>query len=314
MIFTADHGTAAGFDPATGAGYNAGLRGKKGSLYDGGHQVSFFMRWLSHLPAERKVSQLTAHIDILPTLIDICELKQAPAVEFDGISLAGLVGGDAANLPARSIIVQLQPDQPQKWHQCAVLNGRWRLVNGAELYDVEGDRGQEYDIAAEQPRALQALRQDYEAFWHDMRDCFAQTIAIPVGTAYENPALLSARDWHPTCGRVPWQQSWIEDRAFDAQGYWLIKVAHSGPYQFELRTHPREADQPMGSTSASLQLGELRRSKIVAKDDSYVSFEVDLRAGLTRLSASISEPSQGRSRGAYYIYVTKLWDRLEQGE
>ena len=75
VIFTADHGTAAGYDPDTGDGYNAGLRGKKGSVYDGGHQVNFFIRWSGRLPAERKVSQLTAHFDILPTLIDICGLN-----------------------------------------------------------------------------------------------------------------------------------------------------------------------------------------------------------------------------------------------
>ena len=140
VIFTADHGTAAGFDPATGAGFNAGLRGKKGSVYDGGHQVSFFLRWPRQLPVERKVSQLTAHIDILPTLIDLCDLKRDPEIAFDGISLAAMANGDVDELPDRSIIVQLQPDRPQKWHQTAVLNGRWRMVNEAELYDVKRDR------------------------------------------------------------------------------------------------------------------------------------------------------------------------------
>ena len=45
VIFTSDHGTAAGFNPSSGAGYNAGMRGVKGSVYEGGHRVNFFMRW-----------------------------------------------------------------------------------------------------------------------------------------------------------------------------------------------------------------------------------------------------------------------------
>ena len=93
--------------------------------------MNLFLRWNSRLPAGRKVSQLTAHIDILPTLIDICDLSCDGGQEFDGVSLASLLLCGADDLPERSIVVQLQPDQPRKWHQTAVLNGRWRLVNGA---------------------------------------------------------------------------------------------------------------------------------------------------------------------------------------
>ena len=306
VIFTADHGTAAGFDPATGAGFNAGLRGKKGSVYDGGHQVSFFMRWPSHLPAERKTSQLTAHIDILPTLIELCVLKRDPEIAFDGISLAGLATGDDDELPDRSIIVQLQPARPQKWHQTAVLNGRWRLVNEAQLYDVERDRAQAHNIATDFPRVAAALRRDYDLFWNEMQHYFAQKIAIPVGTAFENPVLLSARDWHPSVGRVPWRQSWIDDPAYDATGFWWIEVGRSGRYTIELRTHPREAGRPMSIARACLTVGENSWTKDVAEGLSHVSFDVELHAGLTRICASLSDANGGRERGAYYTYVTKI--------
>lgn len=305
VVFTADHGTAAGFDPATGDGFNAGLRGKKGSVYDGGHQVNFFMRWLGRLPAERKVSQLTAHIDILPTLIDLCDLKRDPEIAFDGISLARLARDDEIELPKRSVIVQLQPDQPQKWHQTAVLNGRWRLVNEAELYDVEVDREQAHNVAADFPQATARLRRDYNLFWQAMQHSFIQTIAIPVGTPYENPVLLSARDWHPTSGRVPWRQSWIDDPAYDAKGFWFIEVARSGRYRFELRTHPREADRAMGIARAALHLDNESWSKIVAEDDSHVTFEMELEVGVKTLRTEISDRSGGRIRGAYFTYVTK---------
>ena len=305
VVFTADHGTAAGFDPATGAGFNAGLRGKKGSVYDGGHQVSFFMRWPRQLPAERKVSQLTAHIDILPTLIDLCDLKRDPETAFDGISLARLAHDDKIKLPERSIIVQLQPEQPRKWHQTAVLNGRWRLVNEAELYDVEVDREQAHNVAADFPQATARLRRDYNLFWQAMQHSFIQTIAIPVGTPYENPVLLSARDWHPTSGRVPWRQSWIDDPAYDAKGFWFIEVARSGRYAIELRTHPREADRAMGIARAALHLDNESWSKIVAEDDSHVTFEMELEVGVKTLRTEISDRSGGRIRGAYFTYVTK---------
>jgi uncharacterized sulfatase len=313
VIFTADHGTAAGYDPATGDGFNAGLRGKKGSVYDGGHRVNFFFRWKSRLPAGRKVRQLSAHIDILPTLIDICDLRSDCKLKLDGLSLASqLLSDDAKDLPQRSIVIQLQPDQPRKWHQTAVLNGRWRLVNGAELYDVERDRAQAHDISAEYPQAMTALRRDYDAFWQDMQDSFAQVISIPVGTKRENPVFLSARDWHPTAGRVPWKQCWIDDPAFDANGFWTIDVARSGRYHVELRTHPREADQPMKAGRARLIIGDNSWATNVSADEGGVSFEVELDAGPTTLSAIISEAGGRRARGAYYVYVTRFGKRMEQ--
>ena len=137
VLFTSDHGTAAGFDTATGEGFNAGMRGAKGSVYEGGHRVSFFMRWPGELPAERRISQPTAHIDVLPTLLDLCGIRAENAADLDGISLAPLLRGARDDLPERAIVIQLQPDVPQKWHHTALIKGRWRLLNGDELYDVE---------------------------------------------------------------------------------------------------------------------------------------------------------------------------------
>ena len=305
VIFTSDHGTAAGYDPATGDGYNAGRRGKKGSLYDGGHQVNFFVRWPGRLPAARKVNQLTAHFDILPTLIEICGLHRDPARKFDGLSLARLLRGDDIKLPERSIVVQLQTDQPRKWQQTAVLNGRWRLVNESELYDVERDRAQENDVAAAYPQVVTALSQDYDEFWDDMQFAFSQVIAIPVGTEYENPTVLSARDWHPTAGRVPWKQSWIDDPAYDANGYWMIKVAEPGRYQVELRTHPREAQRPMNIDRASLQVGAEVWTKRVAVGAAGVVFDIELAAGTTAVRTELHDADDRRARGAYYVYIGK---------
>ena len=165
---------------------------------------------------------------------------------------------------------------------------------------------QAHNVAAEFPKALAALRRDYDLFWSEMQECFAQIIAIPVGTAFENPVLLSARDWHPTEGRVPWKQRWIDEPGYDANGFWMIEVARSGRYRIELRTHPREADRPMSVASACLTVGENCWTEDVAEGVSHVSFDVELHAGLTRLCATVSDANGGRERGAYYTYVTKL--------
>ena len=306
VVFTSDHGTAAGYDTSTGEGYNAGMRGVKGSVYEGGHRVSFFLRWPGKLPAERKIAQPTAHIDILPTLLELCGIRAENAADLDGLSLAPLLRGEDEDLPERSIVIQLQPDIPQKWHHTALIKGRWRLINGVELYDVESDPGQTRNLAAENDDVVEALRGDYDGWWRDMQGAFAQTVAIPVGSEYENPTLLSARDWHPTQGRVPWKQIWIDDPAFDAAGYWLIDVRAAGAYRIELCTHPREADQPMGVISASLLIGDREFSQSCLELDAATEFEVELSAGATPLRSRLNDAAGQRERGAYYVYVCRL--------
>ena len=80
LIFMTDNGSAAGCDLGAGqfveSGYNAGMRGKKGSPYEGGHRVPLFMHWPGGGFTEKhEVHELTANIDLLPTLIDLCDLE-----------------------------------------------------------------------------------------------------------------------------------------------------------------------------------------------------------------------------------------------
>ncbi len=47
---------------------------------------------------------------------------------------------------------------PIKWRQSATMMGRWRLVNGVELYDILADPEQRYDVAADHPEVVAHLR------------------------------------------------------------------------------------------------------------------------------------------------------------
>jgi arylsulfatase A-like enzyme len=87
VIFMTDNGTANGVS-STGKwrGFNAGMTGKKSAYHDGGHRVPFFLRWpAGDMQGGRDIGTLAAHVDVMPTLIDICELKQSTAT-FDGKS------------------------------------------------------------------------------------------------------------------------------------------------------------------------------------------------------------------------------------
>jgi len=108
-IFTTDNGTSEGCHLERGGfvreGYNAGMRGKKGWVYEGSHRVPLFIRWPGGgLVGGRDIEQLSAAIDLLPTLLDLCGLRPPEGVSFDGKSLKPLLTGQAQRWPDRAIV------------------------------------------------------------------------------------------------------------------------------------------------------------------------------------------------------------------
>ena len=87
LIFSADNGSAAGWKL-----YNSGMRAGKGSEYDGGHRVPCFVRWPNgRIEGGRDVDALSAHIDWLPTIAELCDVNVPNSLELDGISLETLL-------------------------------------------------------------------------------------------------------------------------------------------------------------------------------------------------------------------------------
>lgn len=87
LIFTTDNGTASG-DKV----FDAGLRGKKGSEYEGGHRVPLFIRWPNgELTGGKDIDELVAHYDLLPTFVDLLGLDFNPVKPLDGKSLKPLL-------------------------------------------------------------------------------------------------------------------------------------------------------------------------------------------------------------------------------
>ena len=157
VVFMTDNGSAEGWanwrqEPGDFEGYNAGMRAGKGSKYDGGHRVPFFVRWpAGELPAGQDVPALTAHIDVLPTLAELAGLSAWEEVAIDGLSLAPVMRREA-EAGARTLFVHPQRLRlPIKWRKSSVMTERWRLVNKTELYDIGSDPAQQFDAATSHP-------------------------------------------------------------------------------------------------------------------------------------------------------------------
>jgi len=339
LIFLTDNGTSAGLrwrrrGEKKGwetTGYNAGMRGKKASQYDGGHRVPFWIHWPDGgLVGGRDVSRLADHVDVLPTLIDLCGLETPEGVRFDGVSLVPLLRGDDSNWPDRTLVAELQlvVDKPVKWRRCAVMTDRWRLVDGRELYNIKADAAQKRDIAAEHPEVVQQLRAEYERWWASVSESHDRVSEIALGTDHENPVKLTAYSWNNASGSqadMPWAHHHIVAGPLQ-NGFWRVNVQRSGKYVFRLRRWPEESQLAINQTSNAdppekpchpLQAGTVRANRAglkiedidtmlpVNQNAQSVDFTVDLKPGSSILQTWFMD-ADGNSRGAYYVAVERL--------
>jgi hypothetical protein len=307
LIFMTDNGSAAGWRK----GFNAGMRAGKGSNYDGGHRVPFFIRWPEGgIDGGRDISRLAANIDVLPTLLELAAMPE-PGIAFDGISLAPLLGREGSFPEDRTHFIQHQQfsmdgeqqmEDPKPFFRSAVLTENWRLVNGKELYDIKVDPGQQSDIAGARPGIVGGLREEYERWWADVTERFDEYLEIPIGAAEANPVRLTSFDW---LGGGPPNQRAIQEAPWEgarANGPWAIEVVRAGHYQITLRQQPPEANFPIEGSRARLQIGEEEWEQPISKGATAITFNIALKPGKTKMQTWF-HASGGKSRGACYAYV-----------
>ncbi|MCF6286701.1 MAG: arylsulfatase [Candidatus Hydrogenedentes bacterium] len=310
VIFMTDNGTS--------AGHRGGMRGAKGSEYEGGHRVPCFIRWpKGDLGGDRNIDQVTAHIDILPTLLDYCGIERDTTMPFDGISLRPWLTDENRVVPERTVVVDSQRiDHPKKWRKSAVLEKHWRLVNGKELYDVEKDPAQKKDIAQQHQDVVKRLRDQYDVWWASTSKHFDEYCPLVVGAADQGAMHFSCHDWHAPIAQVPWNQPHIREGK-PGQGFWVIDVETAGTYTIALRRWPRETNgtirgsvdggKALPITTARVQIADVSETKPVSNTDRAVAFQVALSKGEHRLHTAFVE-DDGSERGAYYISMERSRD------
>jgi arylsulfatase len=177
LIFMTDNG-----HPLGGL-YNAGMRGTKGTPYQGGTRVPSFWRWPGVLPAGVDVGKLAAHIDLFPTFAEIAQARFDAAPKLDGRSLVPLLESPAAKWPERNLFVHLGRWEKgkaaeSKFAHCAVRNSRFRLANNTQLFDIQADPGETTDVISQHPDAVAAMRRAYDGWWEEILPCLENETAV----------------------------------------------------------------------------------------------------------------------------------------
>jgi len=296
LIFMTDNGTAIG-------AFNSGMRGKKGSEYDGGHRVPFFVRWPAKLKGGRDIDRIAAHVDVLPTLAELCGLKSPQGVKIDGTSLVPLLEGKADDWPYRTLAVHSQRIEiPQKFRKCAVMTDRWRWVNGKELYDVQSDPGQKSNVASANPAVAKRLGAFYDDWYKSIGTRFGDFVRIPLGAAEANPTNFTCHDWHGP--QVPWNQGAVR-RSPNANGFWTVDIVQDGKYEFTLRERPAVAKFAMGAAQARVRVGDVDATVPVKPEATSATLTLDLKSGPAKLQTWLTK--KGRAmRGAFFVEVKRV--------
>lgn len=304
------------------ASLNSHMRAGKASTYDGGHRVPFFIRWpAGSLDEARAIDDLAAHVDVLPTLLDLAGID-SDGMDTDGISLVPALKG-GAELPDRTMVVTNQrvlhpdPDRPY-----SVMQGSWRYVHaeqggGVELFDVSSDPGQTEDILAEHPERASAMAEVYEEWWQHATGSGTQTTRPIIGSDAENPLRISAMDWlAPSTDQVPWWpgfgekegNGWIGREGDFQLSPWALKAAEAGTYRITLYLHDEPAQKEIPHSFAHLELnGEVVTQSLGERSVSS-TFEVSLDAGNLDVRAWFddSEDASGQPLAAFYLYFERI--------
>jgi len=330
VIFMTDNGST--FGPCY---YNAGMRGQKCELWEGGHRVPCFIHWpAGELGAPREIGGLTEVQDILPTLADLCGLETPSERPADGMSLAPVLRGEATVPEDRILVTNYSrmpgeldfptPDSPSIMRRegAAVMWRRWRLLEGTALYDLESDPAQQRDVAADHPDVAARLRAHLDQWWQEVEPVANQVQRITIGADAENPMTLSACEWMDVFVD---QQHQVRIAA-RRNGYWHLDVERAGSYRFALRRWPvesglklREASPETDLTDGHLKAGvalPISRARVLVggqymrapagPDDEAVTFTVDLEAGPTLLHTWFDDDRRQPLCGAYYVEVERL--------
>ncbi len=323
-----DNGTARGCDLDDNwfvtKGYNAGMRGRKGLPYEGGHRVPFFIHWPDgNLSNGRDIDRLAGAIDIAPTLLDLCDINPDLDLNFDGTSFKPLIEGKPVWQDRILFTDTQREDTLRKYKQYSIMTEEWRLVNG-ELYDINNDNGQATDVSKDYPEVVEDLMGAYEEWWGHTIVRKDDYTFIPLGDQ-KREQLFTQHNLHPESpGSPAWHQGQVRS-GWTSKGYWAIEVKQHGVYRFELRRWPREAslklrDQaPQGDLipqgyaydegeslpieKAILEIAGKKEEMTLDEDANAAVFSLTLEPGQYQLKGHFVY-QDGQENSAYYLYAS----------
>ena len=225
--------------------FNVGLRQRKASVYEGGIRAISFFKFGKNIARGKSINSIAAHIDIFPTILDVCGITKPPELRIDGRSIYPFMKENSQTIPnpERTLFIQCHRGLgPKKYQNCAAITRRYKMVGNPgtfnneeleksekesqfELYDIENDMGEKNNLAEEKPLILKKLLSEYNAWFNDVKASrhFKPGI-IKLGSSLENPATLCRYQ----------DSSYLKGIPFG----WHVEIVRGGEFELSINRGP----------------------------------------------------------------------------
>ncbi len=137
------------------------LKGWKGNKFEAGHRVPFFVTWPKKIKSASKFDGLTSSLDVVPTILDACQLYDKTASDFDGVSLMPYLTQQISGHPHETLFWRKLDESAVRHleHKLISLNGY-----GQVMYNLKDDIGEQHNLMLTNPEIAETLNQKYEAW------------------------------------------------------------------------------------------------------------------------------------------------------
>jgi len=235
-----------------------------------------------------------------------------------------LLRGTERDRPDRKLGVQYG-QIPKKFESC-VIWGKWRLVKGEELYDVEADRGQKTNVVDKHPVVVQEMRDHYETWWKGLEPTLNDFVPISIGAKQQPVVELTSGDWE---GIYADNSGYVREAVGGPTGgHWHIRVEEAGEYEFTLRRWPQQTGAALGDkyepstksprnnpkvvtkgfptiATAAIDIAGVKASTTADPKAAGATLTVQLPAGRTKLKAWFADGDGKGLCGAFFVTVRK---------
>ncbi len=272
--------------------WNGGMKGRKGSVDEGGVRSPMFVKWESVIPAGKKIEEIAGAIDLLPTLTDLAGIDFQPQKPLDGVSLKPLLLEENPQWTDRLIF--------SYWNnKTSVRNQKYRLDADNQLFDMQNDPGQYTDVSDRNPNVANNLVQAKNKWINEVLSELNKdekrnfTVGFPDykytqlpardGMAHGNiqrsnrwPNCSFFTNWTSTSDSITWDIEVLEDGEFEVEVYYTCPAGDVGA----------TLELSFGNTSVNGKITKANNPPLtgmendrVPRDESYVKNFEPLKLG-----------------------------------
>ncbi len=174
IIYQSDNGYSTEIRAFNGGGSSGPYRGAKFSLFEGGIRLPTMISWKNNLPENIVNDQFFVNYDWMPTLANLCDLKNVPA-DIDGLDMAPMIKNPGTASPRTSAFWK-------SGNQWVVRKGKWKLIGFPKdtshkgildleddalfLSDLDNDVSEMTNLADKYPEVVEELIVDFINWQH----------------------------------------------------------------------------------------------------------------------------------------------------